>query len=302
MKPFLNILVGLNEGASSRHALATAVALAEREGAKVTACRVLPIGDLGEYVDFYQVEHQEMIDEARQSLVNFVNEVAPPDHEVSCRISEGSPHHELVSIADEGNYDLLILGSGDETEKTRDSGQFAIRCLRFATLPVLIVNQGPVAPPSPPLAACLDFSDSTTPILEHLARIAPAHCPDLHLIHACRPPWLQATLPFLRRKPDGDDHSGEKRRFRELIDGRLAMARDQAAARLDAPVIESIRLEHRDPDRALLDHLASNDYRLIVLGRSGKGLKGLVTDVLGGTAEGLIRHARCPVFVVPLSS
>lgn len=298
MKPFLNILVGINEGQSSRHALATACQVAAREGAKVTATRVIPVGDLTEFIDFYEMEHKEMISGARESLLDFVAEVLGPDHEVTCQVSEGIPHHEIVSIANEGNYDLLVLGSGDQPDDADDFGRFAIRCLRFANMPVLIVNESsPQA--DAPIAACLDFSDATTPILTHVARIAPEPTPALHLIHACRPPWLQPSFSFLRRQPEKD--SGEKARFREVIDAQLQVARERAT-KVVSSAIETIRLEHHDPDRALLDHFAANPYRLLVLGRSGSGWKGFLTDVLGGTAENLIRQSHCPVLVVPISS
>jgi nucleotide-binding universal stress UspA family protein len=298
MKPFLNILVGINEGQSSKHALATAAQIGAREGAKITACRVMPINDLTEFIEFYHMEHKQMISGARESLEDFVTEVLGSDHDVTCQVSEGIPHHEMVSIANEGHYDLLVLGSGDQPEDVRDFGRFATRCLRFADMPVLIVNETPVHPDAP-VAACLDFSDSTAPILDQVARIAPRPRPALHLVHACRPPWLQSSFAFLRREPDDD--SGEKARFREVIDGQFAVVRERATDLLEAPV-ETIRLEDHDPDRALLDHFATNPYGLLVLGRSGRGWKGFLTDVLGGTAENLIRHSRCPVLVVPITS
>ena len=298
MKPFLNILVGLNYTEASRHALAKAVAIAAQEGGKVTACHVLPLSDLSEYVNFYQLAHKSMMDEAHQCLRDFTAEVLGPDHEVICQVSEGSPHHEISAITEDGHFDLLILGDGDDSDDTRDVGQFAIRCLRFVTVPVLIVNQADPQP-LPPVAACLDFSGSTTPILENTAILTAGTPVTMELIHACRPPWLKSF--FGRRRDNPEDSSGQKERFREVIDGRLAAAEEQAHA-LSFDPVTSTRLEASDPERALLDHLTAQPYGLVVLGRTGQGLKGLLSDVIGSTANDLIRNASCPVLIVPLTS
>lgn len=298
MKPFLNILVGINYSNDSRLALTKAAEIAAHEGAKVTACHILPIDDLGEYINFYQVEHKSMMAEARQSLLEFTTDVLGPNHNVTCEVSEGSPHHEISAIADENNYDLLILGDGDDSAAPRDLGTFAIRCLRFVTIPVLIVNRTAITP-APPIAACLDFSDSTTPILENASRLTAGHTPPLELIHACRPPWLRSFLGRLR--DSSSDDSGQKESFREIIDGRLTTIAEQARA-LSFPAITSTRLEDKAPEDALINHLRNNPFSLIVLGRSGQGFKGLLSDVLGSTANDIIRNARCPVLIVPLDS
>jgi nucleotide-binding universal stress UspA family protein len=298
MKPFLNILVGINYTEASCHALRKAVAIASQEGAKVTACHVLPVTDLNDYVNFYQIEHLNLVDEAKECLAGFVEKVIGPDHEVTCRVSEGSPHHEISSITNEEHFDLLVLGDGDDTDDTRDVGQFAIRCLRFVEIPVLIVNQADESP-LPPVAACLDFSGSTKPILENAARLVTGTQPSLELIHAARPPWLRKF--FGRLRDSSSENSGEKERFREAIDARLATAADQVDPGL-FPEVDTTRLESIDPDRALLDYLAENEFSLVVLGRSGHGFKGLLSDVIGSTANDLIRNASNPILVVPLES
>ena len=155
MKPFLNILVGVNYTESSRHALVEAKRIADENGAKITACHVVPIGDLTEFVDFYFIEHKIMLNAAQSSLEGFADEVLGKNHDIICRISEGIPHHELVSKANEEGHDLLILGDESHNES---AAQFVIKCLRFATMPVLLVNP-PLNTPGP-VAACIDFSKS----------------------------------------------------------------------------------------------------------------------------------------------
>ena len=298
MKPFLNILVGINYTRASRHALTKAAAVGAENGAKITAIHVLPLSELSEYVNFYQIEHKNMLSDARQHLLDFVDEVLGPDHGVTCEVTEGSPHHEISALTNENGYDLLVLGDGDDTDDLRDVGQFAIRCLRFVEVPVLIVNQADPQP-LPPVAACLDFSDSTKPILNNTLSLVADRSLPLEMIHACRPPWLRSF--FGRFRGSEDDGSGQKEQFREIIDGRLTTIEKQARE-LGFENVGTICLETSDVDRALIDHLTDTPYSLVVLGRNGEGIKGLFSDVVGSTANDLIRQARCPVLVVPLDS
>lgn len=298
MKPFLNILVGINYTQASRHALVKAAAVASHAGAKVTACHVLPLSDLSEYINFYQVEHKGMMSEARECLADFVAEVLGSDHGVTCKITEGSPHHEISALTNDHHYDLLVLGDGDDSDDLRDVGQFAIRCLRFVDVPVLVVNQAD-AHPLPPVAACLDFSASTGPILRNSLRLTSDPSLPLELIHAYRPPWLRSF--FGRHRDSPNDESGQKARFREVVDGSLT-AIEQQARDLSFEKVSATSLESSDPERALVDHLTDHPYSLVVLGRNGAGVKGLLSDLVGSTANEIIRHARCPVLIVPLES
>lgn len=296
MKPFLNILVGVNYTDSSRHALTEAFRIASENGAKVTACHVVPLGDLTEFVDFYMIEHASMIDAALSSLEGFVEEVLGKSHEVTCDIAEGIPHHELVSKANEDGYDLLVLGDDDYAEDTRKSGQFAIKCLRFATMPVLLVNE-PMEDHSGPIAACVDFSDATKSIFSFAAQINLRTTSHVDIIHACRPPWLRPIR--LRYRAEVSEDLALKEQFREILNGRLNAACETVSALFAKPA-NPILLESEDPTAALTQHLDKSDYRLIVIGRAGKGFKSLISDLLGGTAESVIRHAKTHVLIVPI--
>lgn len=295
MNPYLNILVGINYTDASRHALARAHQIACQEGAKLTACHVVALGEINEFVDFYMIEHKIMMNAARSSLEDFVSGALGDGHDVICEINEGIPHHELMAKANEDGFDLLVLGDDDYAEDSRKAGQFAIKCLRFATMPVLLVNQPPKPIPGP-IAACIDFSHSTVPILENAARLTVGYTPDLRIFHAWRPPWLRPVR--LRYKRTVSDTQEQKEQYREIIEGRLLEARQQASSHFHGS-IESFALESEEPISALLDHIESSDCSLIVIGRSGRGFKGLLSDILGGTAEEMIRHAACPILVIP---
>lgn len=297
MKSYRNILVGINYTTASRHALLKAHRIASEDGAKLTACHVVPLGEITEFVDFYMIEHKIMTDAALSSLEGFVEETLGADHEVTCMICEGIPHHELVARANEDGYDLLVLGDDDYASDSRKAGQFAIKCLRFAKMPVLLMNR-PETNPDGPIAACLDLSNATNPVLENAARLCSISSPDLHLVHVARPPWLH-PLKIRYRKEVFED-KGLKEQFHEVLDGQLEVVRQKAAELISSP-IKVCMLESEDPTHTLLEHLDATDYDLVVIGRVGKGFKGLVTDFMGGTAETLIRHLGSPLLIVPLT-
>ena len=297
MKSYQNILVGINYTDASRHALKMAGRIALESGAKVTAFHVVPIAELNEFVSFYMIEHKAMMRAARSSLEDFVESELGNDHHVECRVGEGIPHHELVSQANEGGHDLLVLGDDDYAENPVDAGQFAIKCLRFAQMPVLLVN-GAQTTIQGTISACLDFSASTEPVLENAARMATGHELTIKLVHACRPPWLRPGR--LRYQTEVIVNQDQEQQFREILDGQLDGITKSAAPMFSAPV-EPVRLEHEDTTTALLEYFETTPSDLIVIGRCGKGIKGLLTDLMGGTAEALIRHANCPVLIVPVT-
>ena len=296
MKLYQNILVGVNYTDSSRHALWKANRIALQSGAKVTAFHAVPPAELNEFVSFYMIEHKMMMRAARTSLEDFVEGVLGNDNHVSCQVGEGIPHHELVSYANEGGFDLLVLGDDDYANDARKSGQFAIKCLRFATMPVLLVNR-PDEKPGGLVLACVDFSKSTNPVLENAARIATGHQNRIEIVHSCRPPWLRPAR--LRYQTEVFENIEQKEQYREIMDGQLSGIL-KAASPLFHGNATTIRLEHEDPTTALLEHFDSSQCDLVVIGRSGRGIKGILTDLMGGTAESIIRHAKCPILVVPI--
>ena len=263
MNSYQNILVGINYTDSSRHALWKANRIALRSGAKVTAYHAVPPAELNEFISFYMVEHTMMMRAAKTSLEHFVEEV---------------------------------LGDDDYANNSRKAGQFAIKCLRFATMPVLLVNR-PEEHSAGLILAAIDFSKSTQPVLENAARVSTGPNSKVEIVHACRPPWLRPAR--LRYQTEVFENQEQRAQYREIMDGQLAGTLETAAPLFPGKV-STVRLEHEDPVTALLEHFDSSQCDLVVIGRSGKGIKGILTDLLGGTAEAIIRHAKCPILIVPI--
>ena len=293
MKPYQHILVGINYTDASRHALHKAGQIANSTGGKLTAYHVVPMPELDEFTAFYSIEHQAMKKAAQSSLEGFVDEVLGNDHPARCVVGEGIPHHELVSYANDGNHDLLVLGDDDYADNPRKSAHFAIKSLRFATMPVLLVNR-PEEETKQTISACIDFSDSTTPILEHASHFTTINNASIELTHASRPPWLRPER--LRYQTNVFEDEGQKEQYREILQGQLAGIKQS----LSGDDIKTTSIEDENPINALIEHLTQAPCGLIVIGRVGKGFKGLVSDFIGGTAETIIRHSPHPILIIPI--
>jgi nucleotide-binding universal stress UspA family protein len=296
MKPYRNILVGVNYTPASELALKQAALIAQKSGTRLRAFHAIRPIEINEFVNFYGIDRKVMTSGAQSSLEAFVERALGQNNNVSCLVSEGVPHHELCTLANETGADLLVIGAYPYPEDQRKAGQFAIKCLRFATMPVLLVREQSNHSFAR-LTACVDFSKSTNPILQHTSRMNWDYDQKVEIVHASSPPWLRPAR--LRYQTEVFENREQKEQYHEILEGQLSSIKNSAPDSFQTTP-STIALEHEDPAFALIDHLAKAHSGLAIIGRSGAGFKGLKTDLLGGTAEIVIRHAHCSVLIVPI--
>ncbi len=297
MKSYQKIVVAINYTESSRNALKQARQIAAQSGASIRAFHAVPPVTLNEFLSFYLIPHDIMMTTALSGLETFVEETLGPDHGVPCFVAEGKPHQAVVAFVQESQADLLILGTDEYTNKPHNSGQFAIKCLRHTAIPVLLVRNH-LESPFTRLTACVDFSKSTTQILEHTARFTVDTDQVVEIAHASCPPWLHP--PYLRYQTEVFENRDVKEQYHELIDGQMGSIQKLATDLLKKTPL-TIKLEHEDTKIALIDHLEEAQSDLAILGHWGTGAHGLKTKLLGGTSEALIRYAHCSILIVPVT-
>jgi nucleotide-binding universal stress UspA family protein len=144
---FKKILVGYDGSKGGKAALAAAAALAEEFGGRVTALWVrepLPRhSDLpGEFegeseaADGYFADRQEEVVEIATQL----------GQSIACEAARGHPAKAIVKFADQGGYDLVVIGHSDHSELWgRLLGDTADRIADHAHCSVLVVKVGPPA-------------------------------------------------------------------------------------------------------------------------------------------------------------
>ena len=196
---------------------------------------------------------------------------SPADLILDVSASEGA---DLIAMSTHGRTGLRRLLMGSVTESV----------LRHSTLPLLVAR--PETPPRPwsRIVVGLDGSDTSEHILPFAAALARRAGASLDLVTASLPVEAQPL------HPDGFPASyypkGDPLPYLETIRGRLA------TENIPAEVHSLIDF----PARGIVEHARSRNAGLICMGTHGRG--GLSRLLMGSVAEGVLRHAPCPVFVV----
>jgi len=139
------------------------------------------------------------------------------------------------------------------------------------------------------IAVGIDFSDLAEPVLEHAAELAKALDAQLHLVHiyAPEPDFVgYAEYAYPGEDEREEELREEKKKIREWID-------DLKKKGLDV----SGYMREGDTVHGLLEFAEKREANMVVIGTHGRGF--VERMLLGSVAEGIIRHAKLPVVVVP---
>lgn len=135
-----SILVALDGSADAEAALLHTVALARDQNARLTLVTVAPLPGQAIGVgaaappDLLEV-HGKILREARDSL--------PGDVGVTTRLERGDPAETILRLAEEGEHDLIVMGSHGHSRVHRALiGSVSEKVLRVSKVPVLLMRGG----------------------------------------------------------------------------------------------------------------------------------------------------------------
>ena len=139
--PFEKILVAIDGSEASDHAFATAVELAALVQAKLTALAVE--GPLPAYAATVGE-----VDEVKREKDSFFRKLAEAARdkgeqagvEIDIDVRPGHPAELISRVAEEGGYDLIVLGHRGHFVRDRLLGSTADRVAEHAHCPVMIVR------------------------------------------------------------------------------------------------------------------------------------------------------------------
>lgn len=139
------------------------------------------------------------------------------------------------------------------------------------------------------ILVCVDFSESTEPVLNRAKELAQATSAKLWILHVADPEPAFVGFdagPQTVRDAVSDEFHKEHRLVQEL-------AEKMRAAHLEATplMVQGATAE------TIIREAAKLGADMIVVGSHGKGA--LRQLVVGSVSEGVIRKAECPVLVVP---
>jgi nucleotide-binding universal stress UspA family protein len=211
--------------------------------------------------------------------------------------AEGRPFEEICRIAREQKIDLIVAATrGNTGVKHFLLGSTAERIVRYSPCPVLVVHpkakNGKSATPDLMFGKILvpvDFSECSLQGLEYAKALAKQFDSKLVLLNSVAfqyyimsDEYARYDLPLLMQQAEKASH----RQMRDLIektdwDG--------------LEVTESLQLGHAG--QQICARAADEHADLIVT--STHGATGFKHILVGSTAEYVVRHATCPVLVVP---
>lgn len=142
VKDYTRVLAAIDFAHDNSAVIDRAVEVARRYQAELTLLHVvedaaLYQGDDPQFFDAVSIQ-TELVKRASERMNAVRAQVALPD--VKTRIEKGAPRHEIVRTADDGNVDLIVIGSHGRHGLQLLLGSTANGVLHSATCDVLAVR------------------------------------------------------------------------------------------------------------------------------------------------------------------
>lgn len=204
------------------------------------------------------------------------------------RVLQGKPPLALAARAGEGECDLIIVGAhGEHFLLDLFVGSTAMKLLRLATVPVLLVKQPP-ALDYERIVIASDFSAAARAAAELAASLFPAA--DLMLFHAYEVPF-EREMYYAGTEDEVVDH------YRRLGEAEAKRQIDAFAQSLLAPERYSRKIRHGYAPTLINQYIVEQGADLLVLGAHGQSE--LAATLLGSVAAHMVQEARCDLLLVP---
>jgi nucleotide-binding universal stress UspA family protein len=280
------VLATTTMDAGSDHALREAGARARSMNASLHVCHVLPelFGHRPLFPQLRELEREQR-EQIRQSVEMVIRDqlqrVLGEGYEAEIHLEAGSPHSEILRLAEELKPSLIVVGAASDRVST-----VAERVVRHAPCAVLVAihHSGKV------VLAGTDFSDPARPAID--SAVEEAHrrrrpCFILHAIDFTKISTMaEMVAPAIAEQVLDTQRADAKRTLKEI------------GARLGESA-QTVLKEGRASE-AILKTADELDADLIVLGTHGRS--GLRRLALGSVAEPVVRRSRRSVLVVRLNT
>lgn len=284
----LRVLVGADLGAAAQAARAFAVRLADTRPAHVDVVSIARPAELSARFGLPSAPSaQELAHEARDALLRELRRQAPEGEAATLHAvaSRGSADVRLVTFADEGNYDLVLVGQRRQSlvEQLwyRSVGRGVLRAspVSVGCVPASKLERVPGFRPPEVVLVGTDLGESGLRALSQALGLV-GKGGSVHLAHVVEP------LPM----PE-DTFRARERAWHTLTRIGLDEARE-AGASVERHLLEG------EPARELTALAERVGADLVVVGARRRSA--LSRALLGSAARALVEAARVPVLVVPI--
>jgi nucleotide-binding universal stress UspA family protein len=238
-------------------------------------------------------EYLQSVDDLRDSLLADASSVVEqartavadrwPDARV--HVLEGDPRVEVVRVADEDKFDLVVLGArGLGRIQRLLVGSVSLTVARYAIPPVLVARGSPRDVRR--ILVALDGSPDAWRALQFVAGFLSSRSASVRVVHVLASPTRSRGMD-----QDAAAHADAERRAageKLLADG---------AAQLNGFLEVEQSLLAGDPREEILRTAGESTVDLLVVG--SRGLGAIRRLLLGSVSEAVLLHAPCPTLVVP---
>lgn len=282
----LNILVPIDFSELSYAALEAASTMAEIfDGAITPFHAYLSMSDIDitkehSSTPFYRA-HQELEDNLKQKLEHAAKERVKEPHLQTPCVQVGNPINAIIEKA--RDFDLIVMTTHGRTGFTRlMMGSVAEKIIRFAPVPVLVVEDGSRIKPLKKILLTTDFSDYSLKAVPFARAIGMASGADIDIIHVVSFEQF-GSIPQIQSAIDT-----KKKQMKLLMSDRF----DDMTQQVRTDVVSTNRSVHEKMTKIAEE----GEYNLIVMATIGR--TGLEYLRLGSTASNIVRHVENPVFTI----
>jgi nucleotide-binding universal stress UspA family protein len=188
-------------------------------------------------------------------------------------VEHQDPANAIIRLAEEGDYDVIIMGRSGEKHKEAHLGSTAEKVSRHAKIPVLITGEKRKVSK---ILVAVDGSRSADKALQYAAALAKAtDAAKTSLVYV-------AESGLFKLRPEAAKQIGKHilaRAARKVKDLKV----DQKAG-------------SGDPARVITDVAEKEDYDIIVMGNKGRG--GVKRFLLGSVSDHVLHYSNHAVFIV----
>ena len=294
-----NVLVAIDFSAPSLEAIEAALPLIKHFGADLHLVHVFEPDCLSSSIVAIPlvVPELEVGQRVRRRLRDLAKDYSVPLRRENIHAIRGRPFEEICRLAREIDIDLIVIATRGHTGlKHLVLGSTAERVVRYSPCPVLVIRESDSRKkPAPQLATFrkilvpVDFSDCSMKGLGYAKALAREFKAKLILLRSIALEYYVASDEYARydlpRLIEQTDKAAQQQ-MRDLV---------QQTNWNGIGVETSIQVGHAG--KQICAEASDRKADLIVISTHGR--TGFKHVFLGSTAEYVVRHASCPVLVVP---
>jgi nucleotide-binding universal stress UspA family protein len=232
--------------------------------------------------------HEQLKDVAQKYSIGL-----PPEN---LHVVKGRAFEEICRLGRDTGIDLIVIATrGNTGLRHLALGSTAERVVRYSSCPVLVTHGAKPSggvPGFPKILAPVDFSECSMQGLAYAKAFAKHFKSKITLLNSVHFPYYVASDEY------------ERYDLPRLMQHAEIFARDQIRDLFEKTDWSGLEVETSlqtgHPGQQICEHARDSDVDLIVI--STHGSTGLTHLLLGSVAEYVVRHAHCPVLVVPTRS